>query len=54
LSIGASGGAPLAGFALGFGLPWLVGRLGGGELIVRRGGDERACTARVATSELRV
>ena len=54
LSLGASGGAPLAGFALGFGLPWLVGRLGGGELIVRRGSDERTCTARAATSELRL
>src|SRR5206468_815995 len=36
LSLGA-GAAPLAGFAVGFALPWLLGRAGGSELIVRRG-----------------
>ncbi|HEX6838327.1 MAG TPA: cation-translocating P-type ATPase [Polyangia bacterium] len=54
LSLGSSGAAPLGGFALGFGLPWLVGRLGGGDLVVRRGAGARPCIAAPATSEPRV
>jgi len=51
LALGSAGSLPLGGFALGFGLPWLVGRLGGGEVIVRQGRD---CTLPLPTSEPRV
>ena len=53
LALGTSP-APLYGFCAGFALPWLVGRLGGGELVVRRGADARACASPPPTSEPRV
>ena len=54
LALGGAGVGPLGGFAVGFALPWLLGRLSGGERIVRRGTDARACTAPLGPSEPRV
>jgi Ca2+-transporting ATPase len=42
---GASALGPLTGFGVGFALPWLVGRLGGGELIVYSGVSARRTPA---------
>jgi Ca2+-transporting ATPase len=53
LALGSSA-APLSGLCAGFGLPWMVGRLGGGEVIVRRGVAARPCALPMATSEPRV
>jgi Ca2+-transporting ATPase len=41
LSLGGSGAVPLGGFLLGFGLPRLMGKMGGGEVIVRYGRVQR-------------
>jgi Ca2+-transporting ATPase len=43
---------PLGGFALGFTLPWLMGRLSGGEVIVRTGRYPTTATVTTAACDL--